>query len=146
MIPNTTQMVLLVEDSTDDQELAWMAFAESDDHVDLHIVHDGEDAIEFLEYRGRHAQRRRRTPDLVLLDLHLPRRDGIEVARHLRATSALAYVPVVMLTTSGDPDDVRRAYDAGVNSYILKPVDFPGFLDMVRQVQRYWLHLNRVVG
>lgn len=132
--------VLLVEDNADDQELARIAFAESGDDIELHVVRDGVEALAFLE------DCRRQVPNLVLLDLNLPRLDGIGVLRHLRAMPTLAQVPVVMLSTSDHPDDLRRAYAAGVNSYIVKPVDFTSFLEVVRDLQRYWLHLNCAVA
>ena len=135
--------ILLVEDNLDDVELTRLAFAEAGAPHRLHVLSDGADAVDYLLRRGRHAAREAADlPALVLLDLNLPRLDGREVLQAIRADDATRCLPVVVLTTSVEPSDVDRAYVLGANSYIQKPVEFDRFVEVVRQVGRYWLGIN----
>lgn len=139
--------ILLVEDNPDDVELTRLAFVEAGEPHRLHVVSDGAEAVDYLLARGRHAGRDPAgLPALVLLDLNLPRLDGHEVLQAIRADDATRCLPVVVLTTSIEPSDVERAYARGANSYIQKPVEFDRFVDVVRQVGRYWLGINRPPG
>jgi DNA-binding response OmpR family regulator len=134
--------LLLVEDDSSDAELIQLSLAE--EHVDriLH-VHDGVEALDFLFCRGAYHERvAEALPKVVLLDLKLPRVDGIEVLRELRENVRTATVPVVMLTSSRLEGDVARAYRCGANSFVQKPVEFEAFRETVRFLARYWLNLN----
>lgn len=139
---HTSPVVLLVEDNPDDQELARVALEQIGRPCRLEIVRDGADAIAYLnpDDPGRRA-----IPRLVLLDINLPKLNGMEVLLRWRAVPALRYMPVVMLSTSQRADDVEQAYEAGANGYIVKPVDFEGFIDTLASVCRYWLHLNESI-
>ena len=135
--------VLLVEDNEDDVELALHAFRGSRVTPDIKVVRDGEEALEFLWSTGRHAGRHPGDlPSLVLLDLKLPGISGLEVLRRLRERPQTRRVPVVILTTSDDEADIIGGYDRGVNSYIRKPVGFASFVEMVQQLEHYWLVTN----
>ena len=139
--------ILLVEDNPDDVELTRLAFAEAGEPHRLHVVRDGAEALDYLLGRGRHAGREvADLPALVLLDLNLPLLDGREVLQAIRAEDATRRLPVVVLTTSAEPFDVEQAYALGANSYIQKPVEFERFVEVVRQVGRYWLAINLPPG
>ncbi|HSD15765.1 MAG TPA: response regulator [Thermomonas sp.] len=143
----TSHDILLVEDNPDDVELTRLAFAEAGEPHRLHVVSDGAEAVDYLLGRGRHAARGATDlPALVLLDLNLPRLDGREVLQAIRADDATRRLPVVVLTTSAEPTDVDQAYALGANSYIQKPVEFERFVEVVRQVGRYWLAINLPPG
>ncbi|GHC03837.1 response regulator [Thermomonas carbonis] len=139
--------ILLVEDNPDDVELTRLAFAEAGSAHRLQAVSDGAEALDYLLARGRHGGRDAADlPALVLLDLNLPRLDGRDVLKAIRATPATQCLPVVVLTTSAEPRDVDQAYALGANSYIQKPVEFERFVEVVRQVGRYWLAINLPPG
>ena len=143
----TSHDILLVEDNPDDVELTRLAFAEAGAPHRLHVLSDGAEAVDYLLRRGRHAARDAADlPALVLLDLNLPRLDGREVLQAIRADDATRCLPVVVLTTSAEPGDVDKAYALGANSYIQKPVEFDRFVEVVRQVGRYWLAINLPPG
>lgn len=131
--------ILLVEDNPDDVLLMQRAFRKLNLLNPLHVVQDGEEAVAYL---GRVAA----SPALVLLDLKLPRRSGLEVLEWLRAQPRLKRCPVVVLTSSKEAPDVQAAYDLGANSYLIKPVEFQAFLDMVGTLNLYWLVLNQPAG
>jgi two-component system response regulator len=135
--------ILLVEDNPDDAELALRAFRQNRIANTVRVVHDGAEALDYLFGRGTFAGRDATlTPQVVLLDLKLPKVDGLEVLRALRADPRTRLVPVVVLTSSVEEDDVVRSYELGGNSYIRKPVDFAQFVEAVRQLGLYWLVLN----
>jgi two-component system response regulator len=143
----SSQEILLVEDNPDDVELTRLAFAEAGAAHRLQSVSDGAEALDYLLARGRHAGRdAAELPALVLLDLNLPRLDGRDVLRAIRADDTTRCLPVVVLTTSAEPFDVDQAYALGANSYIQKPVEFDRFVEVVRQVGRYWLAINLPPG
>jgi two-component system response regulator len=132
--------ILLVEDNAADVKITQRAWRESGAAVDLRVVRDGEEALDYLLRRGPHAADPDwRPPDLILLDLNLPRLTGREVLEKVRATPALRAVPVVVLTTSHRPEDVRALYAAGANTYIEKPQDFRRFVQVLQTIQAYWL-------
>jgi CheY-like chemotaxis protein len=136
--------ILLVEDNPTDAELAIRALRKKNLANNLVWVRDGAEAIEFIFCRGQYEGRVNGTPKLILLDLKLPKVDGIEVLRTLKADADTKSVPVVMLTSSHEERDIVESYQLGVNSYIVKPVDFEKFVEMVSQVGLYWSLVNKV--
>jgi len=129
--------ILLVEDSPSDTELTVEALKEAKIRNHLSAVEDGVQAMEFLRRRGRFAGAPR--PDLIMLDLNLPRKDGREVLAEIKSDPVLKLIPVVVLTTSRAEQDVLRAYQLNANCYITKPVDFDQFLTVVRSIESFWL-------
>ena len=129
--------ILLVEDDPDDAELAIMALNESRLANDIKHVWDGKEAIDYLLDESNDP-----LPQLVLLDLKLPKVGGLEVLKKIRSTLRTSRLPVVILTSSDEDNDITRSYDLGVNSYIKKPVDFDQFVKCVKQLGLYWLVLN----
>ena len=137
--------ILLVEDNADDEELTVRALKRNNVTNELVVARDGVEALDYLVGTGKYAGRNTAIlPGLVLLDLKLPKIDGLEVLRRIRADERTRRMPVTMLTSSKQEQDVIRSYDLGANSYIRKPVDFNQFSDAVRQLGLYWLMLNEV--
>jgi CheY-like chemotaxis protein len=135
--------ILLVEDDPHDIELTLNAFKTANLANTIHIARDGVEALEFLFCTGPHAGRSaRETPKVVLLDLKLPRLDGHEVLKRMKDDPRTRAIPVVVLTSSSEERDVMRTYEMGVNSYIVKPVDFEQFTESVRDLGKYWLVIN----
>lgn len=138
----TNVQILLVEDSPADVRLTREAFRDAKVANDLHVVSDGEAALDFLRRSGPHGDAPR--PDLVLLDLNLPRMSGREVLQDMRADPALRTIPVAVLTTSNAESDVHRSYDLGANCYLVKPVDFGEFLKVISAIDDFWLTVVRL--
>lgn len=136
--------VLLVEDDPGDVLLIQEAFDFNKVRNNLHCVSDGEQAIAFLRGEGQYAGKPR--PDLVLLDLNLPRKDGREVLAEVKADEALRTIPVVVLTTSEAEEDVLRSYQLHANAYVTKPVDFERFIEVVRQIDEFFVQVVRLPG
>lgn len=135
--------ILLVEDNPDDEALTLRAFAKHRIPNQIVVARDGVEALDYLFGSGLYADRDAgELPAVVLLDLKLPRIDGLEVLRRIRADARTALLPVVVLTTSREAQDIHEAYSLGANSYIRKPVDFEQFLLAVGQLGTYWLALN----
>lgn len=135
--------ILLVDDNPDDVELALYALRRNQLTNHIHVVYDGVEALDFLFCRGEYANRScANNPKLVLLDLNMPKLNGLEVLKEIRSNDKMAGIPVVILTTSSEERDLIESYRLGVNSYIVKPVDFEQFSDAVRQLGFYWLLLN----
>ena len=135
--------ILVVEDNSTDVMLIRRAFDKAKFANPIQVVGDGDAAVEYLSGEGGYADREKfPLPILVLLDLKLPRRSGLEVLEWLRAQEKLKRMPVVILTSSQQDRDVNAAYDIGVNSYLVKPVEFDGLLQMLKTVNLYWLMLN----
>lgn len=132
------QAVLLIEDNPMDVNLTRRVFARRQWTHPLEVLRDGEEALGFISA----WQAGRELPAVILLDLKLPRVDGLEVLRQLKAHPALRSVPVIVLTTSAEDRDINAAYQLGANSYIVKPVDFDNFLSVAEQIENYWLRLN----
>ena len=142
----TDRIILLVEDNRDDEELTLRALAKSKITNRVVVVRDGVEALDYLFTRGGHANRSAtEVPQVVLLDLKLPRLDGLEVLRAVRADVRTKLLPIVVLTSSIEEQDLIASYDLGANSYIRKPVDFVQFVEAVRQLGLYWLVLNQPV-
>jgi len=138
------KIILLVEDNADDEELTLRALKKSNIMNRVVVARDGAEALDYLFVRGSFAARDpKETPQVILLDLKLPKVDGLEVLRQLRDEPRTRLLPVVILTSSKEEQDILRGYDLGANSYIQKPVDFTQFVDAVRQLGLYWLVLNQ---
>lgn len=132
--------ILLVEDNPADVKITQRALRDGGLPVDLLVVRDGQEAVEYLTRQGTYeAQSDWRVPDLILLDINLPRLTGLQVLERIRATPALRATPVVVLTTSRRQEDVQQMYAAGANTYIEKPQDFNRFVQVLQTIQRYWL-------
>jgi two-component system, response regulator len=141
---DTQVEILLVEDSPGDLELAMHALERNHLANHVQVARDGEEALDFLFCRGGHADRLiSPVPKLVLLDLKLPRVDGLEVLRQVKADPRTRTIPIVVLTSSNEERDMIESYQLGVNSYITKPVDFGQFTESVRQIGMYWVLLNQ---
>jgi len=137
--------ILLVEDNEDDVALTLRALEKNRLHNDVEIVRDGQDALDLLFRRGEYASRSPADlPELILLDLKVPRVDGLEVLRQIRASPVTQFLPVVVLTSSSQERDVVQSYQLGANSYVQKPVDFDDFIEATRQLGMYWLVLNKL--
>lgn len=136
--------ILLVEDNPNDVELALYAFNKHNLANHVQVARDGEEALEFLFRRGAFESRTEASdPQVVLLDLKLPKVDGLDVLRAMREDPKLRHLPVVVLTSSNQERDLIATYELGVNSYIVKPVDFDQFTDAVETIGFYWLLLNK---
>ena len=139
----SNRLILLVEDNPDDEALAVRALKKSDGFNEVVVAHDGVEAIDYLFATGAYSGRDLAVqPGLILLDLKLPRLDGLGVLRHLRSDERTKRVPVVVLTSSKEQQDLLQSYGLGANSYIRKPVDFNQFTETMRQLGLYWLGLN----
>jgi len=142
-VNKTAAHILLVEDNQMDVELTLDAFREARLSNSIHVTRNGQEALDYLFGRGKYAESERHPlPDLVLLDLKMPGIDGFEVLRQIKNTTGLKRLPVIILTSSKEEGDRAMSYDNGANSYLVKPVSFEGFLDVVRSIGDYWLSLN----
>ena len=141
--PAPTELILLVEDNAGDAELTMMAFERQGLGKRVVHVRDGVDAMDYLLCRGSFGQRLPGTPMLVFLDLKMPMLDGFVVLKEIRASHRLATLPVVVLTSSNEPGDRRRAYECGANAYMCKPVDFVEFMESMRCACQFWTKVNR---
>lgn len=140
-----SKTILLVEDNPDDRELTLLAFQHGHIGNAVTLAADGVEALEYLFCEGRHAERdRSHMPAVVLLDLKLPKIDGLEVLRRVRADARTRLLPVVILTSSKEEQDLINGYTLGANSYIRKPVDFDKFNEAIRQLGLYWLVINEI--
>ncbi len=129
--------ILLIEDNADDEQLTLRAMRQSEVPNIIRVARDGAEAVDLLFGDGA------RLPDLVLMDLKLPKIGGLELLQKIRKNSATASLPIVVLTSSDEERDIAECYQSGANSYIRKPVDFEEFMDAVRQLGLYWLGMNR---
>ena len=135
--------ILHVEDDPNDVLLIGRAFRKAEVPASIQVVNDGDQAVDYLSGSNAYAQRERfPLPALVLLDLKLPRKSGIEVLQWIRSKPGLRRIPVVMLTSSRQPIDINRAYDLGVNAYLVKPVSFDTLIEMLRTLDSFWLRVN----
>ena len=135
--------ILLVEDNRMDVELTLDAFQEVRLMNPVQVAPNGQEALDYLFGRGKYADRETYPlPRLILLDLKLPGIDGFEVLRQVKSTPVLKRLPIIILTSSKDEGDRILSYDSGANSYLVKPVSFEGFLNVIRQIKGYWLSLN----
>ena len=134
--------ILLAEDNAFDAELTLRALEPYRLANKVDVVRDGNEALDYLYRRGPFAAREQSNPSLVLLDLKMPKVNGIEVLRQIKAEPALRLIPVVVLTSSREHQDIVQSYELGINAYIVKPVEFEKFIDAVRQLGLFWLQLN----
>ena len=141
--PNQTE-ILLVEDSQDDLDMTLRALRKANMANHIQVARDGAEALDFIFCEGAHAARKiENIPKLILLDLKLPKIDGMEVLRRVKTDPRTKMIPVVMLTSSKEQKDVIESYGLGTNSYIVKPVDFESFAEAVQKMGMYWLLLNQ---
>ncbi len=135
-------VILLVEDDPGDQELTRRALQDDVLRTDLRIANNGEEALEYLQRQGRYAEPGAAPrPDLILLDLNMPKRNGREVLKEIKADEELCRIPIVVLTTSEQEADIVQSYDLGCSSYIQKPVDIDQFIAVVRRLGNYWFEI-----
>jgi two-component system, response regulator len=144
---NSQSRILLVEDNPDHQELTLMTLAENNVLNEVVVANDGIEALDYLFGTGKYAGRdTREPPALILLDLKLPKLGGIEVLRRIRKDERTRFVPVVILTSSSEDEDVVASLENGANSYVRKPVDFGRFVEQVQRLQVYWLLVHEPPG
>jgi len=129
--------ILLAEDNPGDVELTQKALEQGNIINNLHVVGDGVEALSYLRQEGEYADATR--PDLILLDLNMPRKDGTEVLEDIKGDADLRRIPVVVMTSSEAEEDIVRSYDLHANAYLTKPIDYDGFLDIVRSIEEFWL-------
>jgi two-component system, response regulator len=143
VVDKNSSEILLVEDNSADEELTLHALRRNGVVNQIHVVRDGEEALDFLFCRGQYAHRSIiAPPTFILLDLKLPKVNGLEVLKELKGDPRTCAIPVVILTSSREERDLIRGYQGGVNSYVQKPVDFAEFRETVRQLGLYWLLIN----
>lgn len=135
--------ILLVEDNANDAELTLTALAENNFANEVDVVRDGAEALDYLFRRGEYSSRSHNNPALVLLDLKLPKVDGLEVLEQIKTDEKLKTVPVVMLTSSREEPDLIRSYDLGVNAYVVKPVEFGEFMHALKELGFFWAVINQ---
>jgi chemotaxis family two-component system response regulator Rcp1 len=136
--------VLLVEDSPGDVRLTREALKDAKMHISLKVVSDGAEAMAYVKREGKYADAPR--PDLILLDLNLPKKDGRDVLKEIKESETLKSIPVVILTTSASQADVERSYKLHANCYITKPVDLQGFIKVVQSIDNFWLSIVKLPG
>lgn len=134
--------ILLAEDDLKDIELTLMALEECHLKNEVVVVRDGAEALDYLYRRGKFANRSKATPVVVLLDLKMPKVDGLEVARQVKADPNLRHIPIVILTSSREESDIVQSYQLGVNAYVVKPVAFDQFVEAVTQLGLFWVLVN----
>jgi len=139
---NTLGRILLVEDDPKDVELTLTALDEYHLANEVVVASDGEKALDYLYYRGEYAQRNRENPAVLLLDLKLPKIDGLEVLKQIKSDENLKLTPVVVLTSSREEKDMVASYKLGVNAYVVKPVDFHEFVNAIKELGSFWAVVN----
>lgn len=141
---NSNVTILVADDDPDDRMMTQDAFEEARLVNELHFVEDGEELMDYLHQRGKFRVIPAPRPGLILLDLNMPKKDGREAIREIKADSRLRRIPIVVLTTSKAEEDVVRTYDLGVSSYITKPVTFNALVDLMRTLGKYWLEIVKL--
>jgi CheY-like chemotaxis protein len=145
--PGKMITILLAEDDPDDRQLTEDALAECRLANDIHFVEDGEQLLDYLLRRGQYAAMAKDPlPGLILLDLNMPRKDGREALKEIKAHPDLRRIPIIVLTTSKAEEDILRTYDLGVNSYITKPVTFASLVEIIKVLGRYWFEIVELPG
>lgn len=141
---NTKPRILLVEDNPGDIRLTQEALKESNMDIHLDVVSDGEQAIDFLMKKGKYVDAVR--PHIILLDLNLPKKNGIEILKEVKVHESLKKIPIIVLTTSDADHDISKAYSLNANCYILKPVDFDDFAKVIRLVETFWFNTVKLAA
>jgi CheY-like chemotaxis protein len=141
---NDLKTILLVEDNPKDVELTLEALNESNLANHVTVISDGVEVLEYLRYEGKYLQRKKENPAVILLDIKMPRMDGIEVLRTIRGDDKLKTLPIVMLTSSREQSDLIKSYELGANAYVVKPVEFKDFMDAVKLVGVFWALINEL--
>jgi CheY-like chemotaxis protein len=136
--------ILLAEDNPKDVELTLEALSEHNLANQVTVVKDGVETMEYLRYEGNYKQRKQGNPAVLLLDIKMPRMDGIEVLKAIRSDEKLKTMPVVILTTSREESDLIKSYELGVNAYVVKPVNFKDFIEAIKQIGIFWALLNEL--
>ena len=136
--------ILLAEDNPKDVELTLEALSEHNLANHVVVVKDGVEAMEYLRYEGNFKQRKHENPAVLLLDIKMPRMDGIEVLKAVRSDDKLKTIPVVILTSSREEPDLKKCYELGVNAYVVKPVNFKDFIEAVKQIGIFWALINEL--
>jgi len=136
--------ILLAEDNPNDVELTLTALSENNLANRVEVARDGVEVMEYLRYEGKYKQRKKINPAVILLDIKMPRMDGIEVLKLIRTDHELKMIPVVMLTSSREEPDLKRCYELGANAYVVKPVEFKEFMDAVKQLGVFWALINEL--
>lgn len=140
--PQRSIVILLADDDAEDRQLARDALAESRLRNDLHMVVDGEDLMDYLHRRGKHADPAASPrPGLILLDLSMPKKDGREALAEIKQDPELRQIPVIVMTTSSAEEDICRSYDLGASSYVTKPVSFAALVAVMKDIRRYWFEI-----
>jgi CheY-like chemotaxis protein len=134
--------ILLAEDNSNDVELTLMALEEQRLAREVVVVRDGVEALDYLHRRGKYSERTNDDPVVALLDLKMPKVDGLQVLREMKADPVLRHVPAVILTTSREPRDLIESYNIGVNGYVVKPVGFDQFMEAIRRIALFWVLTN----
>jgi len=142
-MPDSKNYILLVEDNPDDVELTTLAFKKNNFANDIVVVEDGQEAIDFLLGDSPKGVEKRGYPELILLDLKLPKIDGHEVLKQIKGQEQTRRIPVVILTSSQEEEDIIKGYDLGANSYVRKPVNYQDFVEVVNNMGVYWLAINK---
>ena len=135
--------ILLVEDSPKDVELTLEALSENNLANNVVPLKDGVEALEFLRYQGKYIQRKKGNPAVILLDIKMPKMNGIEVLKHIRANPDFKLIPVIMVTSSREERDLVESYKLGANSYVVKPIDVVQFIDAIKVLGQYWAVINQ---
>jgi len=136
--------ILLAEDNPNDVELTIEALTEHNLANNVAVVNDGVEVMEYLRYEGNYKERKKGMPAVLLLDIKMPRMEGIEVLRSIRSDDHFKMLPVVMLTSSREEPDLKKCYELGVNAYVVKPVNFKEFIDAVKHVGIFWALINEI--
>jgi CheY-like chemotaxis protein len=136
--------ILLAEDNSKDVELTLEALSEHNLANHVVVVKDGVETMEYLHYEGNYKKRKQGNPAVILLDIKMPRMDGIEVLKAIRGDDKLKTIPIVILTSSREESDLIKSYELGVNAYVVKPVDFKDFIDAVKQIGIFWALMNEL--
>ena len=137
-------VILLVEGNPNDVELTLAALGENQPIPEVIVANDGEEALDYLYRRGGHESRPAANPKVLLLDLKLPKVDGLEVLECIKPDPDMKTIPVVMLTSSREESDLLRSYDLGTNAYVVKPMSYEGFIEALREVGLFWVALNQL--
>ncbi len=136
--------ILLVEDNQNDVELTLTAMDEQNLANRVVVVNDGVEALDYLLYEGEYKNRAKENPAVILLDIKMPRMDGIEVLQQIKSNNELKTIPVVMLTSSREEPDLKKCYELGVNAYVVKPVNFKDFFSAIKQIGIFWALINEL--